>query len=124
MPSQAQIQRCMRNHELNPWQLFLVGWRLIFSEIKWNLIRMSKRWEIKQLEKRLQQEKLKLADKVCMAHKSDPGSRYLDLKDPNVDLVLGQVAFLQEEIAHLQKELQVRRNAFLEQRRARYLGEE
>jgi len=120
MSFQVQRDRLVHNFELNPWQLFLVGWRLIFSEIGWNFTRMFRQWEIRQMKKRLDQEKLKLAEAV-MAGTSDR-LEALSLKDPDLDLVLGQVSFLEEEIAHLEKELTAKRLAFLENRKARYLG--
>ncbi len=122
MSFQVQKDRLMRNFELNPWQLFLVGWRLIVSEIGWNFTRMFRQWEIRQMKKRLDQEKLKLAEVVV----SGTSGRQEELArhDPDLDLVLGQVSFLEEEVAHLENELTAKRKAFLENRKARYLGEQ
>ncbi len=122
MSFQVQRDRLVHNFELNPWQLFLVGWRLIVSEIGWNFTRMFRQWEIRQMKKRLDQEKLKLAEVVV----SGTSGRQEELArhDPDLDLVLGQVSFLEEEVAHLENELTAKRKAFLENRKARYLGEQ
>ncbi len=123
MSFQVQKDWLVRNFELNPWQLFLVGWRLIVSEIGWNFTRMFRQWEIRQMKKRLDQEKLKLAEAVMAGTSGRLEDLGLKDKDPDLDLVLGQVSFLEEEIAHLENELTSKRSAFLENRKARYLGE-
>ncbi len=123
MSLQVQKDWLVRNFELNPWQLFLVGWRLIVSEIGWNFTRMFRQWEIRQMKKRLDQEKLKLAEAVMAGTSGRLEDLGLKDKDPDLDLVLGQVSFLEEEIAHLENELTSKRSAFLENRKARYLGE-
>ncbi|EFI35138.1 hypothetical protein Dthio_PD2533 [Desulfonatronospira thiodismutans ASO3-1] len=120
MSFREQMDRLVRSFELNPWQLFLVGWRLILSEIRWNFTRMFRQWEIRQMKKRLDQEKLKLAEAVVSG--TSGRQEALNLKDSDLDLVLGQVSFLEEEISHLENELQARRRAFLENRMSRYLG--
>ena len=123
MSFQVQKDWLVRNFELNPWQLFLVGWRLIVSEIGWNFTRMFRQWEIRQMKKRLDQEKLKLAEAVMAGTSGRLEDLGLKDKDPDLDLVLGQVSFLEEEIAHLENELTSKRSAFLENRKARYLGQ-
>ncbi|WP_291320537.1 hypothetical protein [Desulfonatronospira sp.] len=123
MSLQVQKDWLVRNFELNPWQLFLVGWRLIVSEIGWNFTRMFRQWEIRQMKKRLDQEKLKLAEAVMAGTSGRLEDLGLKDKDPDLDLVLGQVSFLEEEIAHLENELTSKRSAFLENRKARYLGQ-
>ncbi len=122
MSFQVQTDRLARNFELNPWQLFLVGWRLILSEIGWNFTRMFRQWEIRQMKKRLDQEKLKLAEAVMSG--TSGRQETLNLKETDLDLVLGQVSFLEEEITHLENELTAKRKAFLENRKSRYLGEQ
>ncbi len=121
MAQQVHMETCTRNYELNPWQLFVVTWRLIISETAWNFVRFFRIWEIRQLQKRLDQEKIRLANAVLERPTGQDGR--LSLKDPDLDLILGQVSFLEEEAEHLRKELQAKRRTFLEKRRAKYLGE-
>ncbi len=121
MASQVPMRGYTPRYELDPWQLFTIAWRLIFSEIRWNFIRLWHQWEINQLKKRLDQEKLRLAEVICS--RRNVKNKYLDLKDPDLDLVLGQIFFLEEEIAHLRKELEVKRQIYVENRMIKYMGE-
>ncbi|WP_291321878.1 hypothetical protein [Desulfonatronospira sp.] len=122
MNYQEKMKSVVRNYEMNPLQLFLVGWRLIVSEIRWNAIRLFRQWEIHQLKKRLDHEKQRLGEAISSRTSRQQDS--VNLKDPEMELVLGQVSFLEEEIANLENELQVKRKAFLDNRRSRYLGEQ
>ncbi len=97
-----------------PLLLILTGWKIIFSELKWVCIKTCRVWEIKQLEKRLQQELYYLGK--CVFHQTRGGSTQIDLQDPETDLALKQISFLEEEISHLKEELNKTREEFINKR--------
>jgi hypothetical protein len=100
---------------LGPFELFLVGWKLIISELYWSLKSLCRLWEIRQLKKRLSLENIRLAQLV--QKKAVQNMRILDLMNPEIDLALGQLSLLKEEIDYLGKEMQARRDVFVENRR-------
>ncbi|MFP4109466.1 MAG: hypothetical protein ACOCPS_00160 [Desulfonatronovibrio sp.] len=104
---------------LGPFELFVVGWRLILSEMGWFLKIRFRFWEIRQLDKRLNKEKINLAEQV--QGKISGSKQVLDLKDPDIELTLGQVALLEEEISYLLEEIKAKRKIFVEKRRRKYL---
>ncbi|MFP4398526.1 MAG: hypothetical protein ACLFPK_00290 [Desulfonatronovibrio sp.] len=104
---------------LGPFELFVVGWRLILSEMGWFLKIRFRFWEIRQLDKRLNKEKINLAEQV--QGKISGSKQVLDLKDPDIELTLGQVALLEEEISSLLEEIKAKRKIFVEKRRRKYL---
>lgn len=104
---------------LGPFELFLVGWKLIISELFWSLKSCCRLWEIRQLKKRLSMENIQLAELV--QKKTAQNMRTLDLMDPEIDLTLGQLSLLKEEIDYLEKEIQASREIFVENRKQSYL---
>ncbi len=115
-------QRCsdsFRTQCLGPFELFVVGWRLIFSEIFWFFKSRCRLWEIRQLKKRLDTEYMRLGREV--RQQTSENRHSLDLKKPGLDLTLGQIDLLQEEVAYLKKAMQAERDIFVEKRRQKYL---
>ena len=108
-----------RMQTLGPFELFPVGWKLIFSEIVWFLKSRCRVWEVRQLKKRLKLENITLAELVQKKALED--AQVIDLKDPEIDLSMGQIQLLREEILYLQKEMQTRRDVFVEKRKQKYL---
>ncbi len=111
-----------REQSLGPFELFLVGWRLIISEIFWTLKSRLWSWEIKQLEKRLIIENIRLAELV--QKKVRENARNLDLMNPEIDLTIGQIGLLKEEIDYLGKEMRAKRDFFVENRKQKYLKDQ
>lgn len=95
-------------------RIIFTGWKIIFSEIKWAVIRTCRVWEIRQLKKRLNQELSYLGQSVFDQTRTDPAR--IDPNNPETDLALKQVSFLQEEISHLQNELDRTRREFINKR--------
>ncbi len=104
---------------LGPFELFLVGWKLILSETIWFLKSRGRIWESKQLKKRLKVENIRLAELV--QKKAEENKYSLDLMDPEVELALGQIDLLKEEIIYLENEFRTKRNIFVENRKQKYL---
>ncbi|MFO7727892.1 MAG: hypothetical protein R6X11_06155 [Desulfonatronovibrio sp.] len=104
---------------LGPFELFPAGWKLILSETGWFLKSRFRLWEIRQLDKRLNMEKITLAEQIL--RKNSANEQTLDLKDPDIELALGQVALLEEEISYLLEEIKAKRDIFVEKRRRKYL---
>lgn len=79
------------------------GFKLLASETRWVFIRSVRRWEIRQMEKRLAEEYQNLgrnyADSRDKGEAFDPGTS-------DNDLTLKQIAFLREELAHLEQDLE------------------
>ncbi|WP_150112125.1 hypothetical protein [Desulfonatronovibrio hydrogenovorans] len=117
----SSTDRCLQDHALKsglgPFELFRAGWIVIFTEIGWSFKNLCVSWEISQLKKRIVQEKIRLADLVVEETKKS-GSE-VSFKSPELDLVLGQMGLLNEEILYLEKELLARRQMFVEKRRKR-----
>ena len=104
--------------QLGPFELFLVGWRLIFSEMLWFFKTRWPLWEIRQLKKRLNKEICRLG--ALVRNKTENSRDMLDLKDPELDLALGQLELMEDEIASLYSELEAKRARFVEERREKY----
>lgn len=104
---------------LGPFELFVVGWKLIISELFWFLSTRFRVWEMRQLRKRLNIENIRLARLV--RKKAAENRLSLDLTDPEIDLALGQVELLREEIVYLKMEMQAKRGIFVESRKQKYL---
>lgn len=109
----------MGDQELGPFELFIVGWRLILSEMGWCLKSRFRLWEVRQLDKRLNKEKIALADQI--QRKISGKEHTLDLKDRDIELTLVQVTLLEEEISYLLEQIKARRDIFVEKRRRKYL---
>ncbi|MFP4168120.1 MAG: hypothetical protein ACLFSY_04640 [Desulfonatronovibrionaceae bacterium] len=97
-----------------PIKIIILGWKIILSEIKWAVVRTCRVWEIRQLQKRLRQEFSYLGESVYRQITNDPTR--VDPDEPETDLALKQVSFLQEEIRHLQEELNRSRQEFINKR--------
>ena len=113
------LEYSSRMQTLGPFELFPVGWKLIFSEIVWFLKSRCQIWEVRQLNKRLKLENIALAELVQKRAIED--EQVIDLKDPEIKLSLGQIQLLREEVLYLQKEMQSRRDVFVEKRKQKYL---
>lgn len=104
---------------LGPFELFGVGWKLMLSEAFWSFKRACRCWEIRQLGKRLDQEDIRLGRLI--RKKVQENRSGLDIRDPEIDLALGQVDLLKEEIAYLNMQMQAEREIFVENRKQKYL---
>ncbi len=117
-----QSQQCLpetSEQSLGPFELFVVGWKLIVSEAFWFLKSGCRVWEMRQLKKRLDVENISLGRLI--QKKAGENRHSLDLMNPEVDLALGQIDLLREEIAYLKKEMQAERDIFVENRMQKYL---
>lgn len=115
----SQVQSCLKKFQgTSPLNLVLIGWKLIFSEIIWFFRSLFGQWEIRQLEKRLKIENIRLAEAVDRVSGT---KKVLNLSDPEVDIALGRVRLLKEEIKRLEFVRQARRQLFIEKRQHSYL---
>ncbi len=89
------------------------GFKLLASETRWVFIRSVRRWEIRQMEKRLAEEYQNLgknfAESRAKGEAFDPGTS-------DNDLTLKQIAFLREELAHLEQDLEATRLEYVKGR--------
>ena len=91
----------------------VTGFKLLVSETKWVFIQGFRRWEIRQMEKRLAEEYQNLGKSYA---ESQAKGEAFDPKTSDNDLTLKQVAFLREELAHLEKELEATRAEYVKGR--------
>jgi len=91
-------------------QPVLNGFKVMASESKWVCIKGFRRWEIRQMEKRLAEEYQTLGRSYASGHAKGEA---FDPQSSDNDLTLRQIAFLQEEIAHLQREMEATRAEFV-----------
>lgn len=89
------------------------GFKLLASEGKWVFIKGFRRWEIKQMEKRLAEEFMNLGKNFAA---SQAKGEAFDPKSTDNDLILRQISFLQEEVAHLEQELAATRSEYVKSR--------
>jgi prefoldin subunit 5 len=89
------------------------GFKLLASEGKWVFIKGFRRWEIKQMEKRLAEEFVNLGRNYAA---SQAKGEAFDPKAADNDLILKQISFLQEEVAHLEQELGATRAEYVKNR--------
>lgn len=89
------------------------GFKLLASEGKWVFIKGFRRWEIRQMEKRLAEEFMNLGKNYAASQAKGDA---FDPKASDNDLVLKQISFLQEEIAHLEQELAATRAEYVKNR--------
>lgn len=89
------------------------GFKLLASEGKWVFIKGFRRWEIRQMEKRLAEEFTNLGKNYAASQAKGDA---FDPKASDNDLVLKQISFLQEEIAHLEQELAATRAEYVKNR--------
>lgn len=89
------------------------GFKLLASETKWVFIRGFRRWEIRQMEKRLAEEYQNLGKSYAESQAKD---EEFNPKSSDNDLTLKQIAFLREELAHLEKELDATRAEYIKGR--------
>jgi hypothetical protein len=89
------------------------GFKLLASETKWVFIRGFRRWEIRQMEKRLAEEYQNLGKSYAESQSKD---EEFNAKSSDNDLTLKQIAFLREELAHLEKELDATRAEYIKGR--------
>lgn len=86
------------------------GFKVLASEAKWVFIKSFRLWEIKQMKKRLAEEYQTLGTSFANCHITNTAF------DPNTsdnDLTLKQIAFLLEEIKHLEEELATTRSEYV-----------
>ena len=89
------------------------GFKLLASETRWVFIRGLRRWEIRQMEKRLAEEYVNLGKSYAACQIKGEA---FDPKTSDNDLTLKQISFLQEEVAHLEQELDATRAEFVKGR--------
>jgi ribosomal protein S13 len=91
----------------------VTGFKLLASETKWVFIKAFRRWEIRQMEKRLAEEHQTLGKSYAQ---SVADAKDFDPKAGDNDLTLRQIAFLREELAHLEQDLEATRAAYVRER--------
>jgi len=89
------------------------GFKLLASEAKWVFIRSFRGWEIRQMQKRLAEEYQTLGKSYAA---SMACGEAFDPKHSDNDLTLKQIAFLQEEVGHLEQELGATRAEYIKNR--------
>jgi uncharacterized small protein (DUF1192 family) len=89
------------------------GFKVLASETKWVFIKGVRRWEIRQMEKRLAEEYQNLGQSYAAALAK--GGNF-DPQASDNDLTLKQIAFLREEIAHLEQDLATTRAEYVKKR--------
>lgn len=94
----------------------IAGFKLLASEGKWVFIKGFRRWEIRQMEKRLAEEFVNLGRSYAA---SQSKGEEFDPKASDNDLILKQISFLQEEVAHLEQELASTRAEYVKNRTAK-----
>lgn len=102
---------------------FVLGLKVLVSEVQWLGLLWLRRQEARQLQKRLAEEQTSLGEAVS-AHlhargPQDPGKGPLPPLDANSLLAYKQVRFLQEELDHLRQERGSMRQDFVNRRRQR-----
>ncbi|EPR37577.1 hypothetical protein dsx2_0923 [Desulfovibrio sp. X2] len=86
----------------------LLGLRVLASELSWIVVRVMRRAEMRQLEKRLDQERTTLTG---LASGGEP-------RAPERELSEKQIAFLEEEIDFLAREMAAKRADMVARRTA------
>lgn len=107
----------------NIFSNFILGLKVLFSEIQWLGLLWLRRQEARQLEKRLAEEQTSLGAAVA-AHLAargpvDPGKDPLPALDNDSLLAYKQVRFLRQELDHLHKERASMRQDFVARRKQR-----
>ncbi len=95
------------------WNNVVSGWQVVFSEINWLLVKAFRRWEIKQMNKRLNEEYQILGKTFAAFAKEE---KALSPQDAEAELPLKQIAFLQEEMEHMEQELRTSRSDYIKRR--------
>lgn len=107
----------------NIFSNFLLGLKVLCSEIQWLGLRWLRRQEARQLEKRLREEQTALGAAVAAhlrAHgPADPGTAPLPPLDAESLLAYKQVLFLDQELDHLRNERSSMRQEFVARRKQR-----
>jgi len=107
----------------NIFDNFILGLKVLGSEVQWLGMLWLRRQEARQLEKRLREEHTALGAAVA-AHLSargpvEPGVDQLPPLDQDSLLAYKQVRFMQQELDHLRNERGRMRQEFVEQRKQR-----
>lgn len=89
------------------------GFKVLASETKWVFIKGVRRWEIRQMEKRLVEEYQNLGKSYATAQAK---GGLFDPQTSDNDLTLKQIAFLREEITHLEQDLASTRAEYVKKR--------
>ncbi len=101
------------------WATLVLGLRVLFSEIKWLFLKGLRVFEQSQLRRRLRQEYTELGKSVAGQLMGISAGSPLPPPRQATLLAVRQLEFLQEEIAHLEKEREQLRREFVEKRRQR-----
>lgn len=107
----------------NIFNNFILGLRVLASEIQWLGLLWLRRQEARQLRKRLREEQTSLgaafAAHLATAPPLDPAQEPLPPLDADSLLAYKQVCFLQQELDHLQHERSTMRQDFVARRKQR-----
>ena len=101
------------------WAILVLGLRVLFSEIRWMFLKALRVFEQAQLRRRLKQEYALLGQAVAEQLQGLGPEDILPKPTEATILAVKQIAFLQEEIHHLEKERDRLRKEFVEKRRQR-----
>ena len=105
-----QLSASRSIESLTAFETLELGLKTLFSEWKWILIRGLRKMEIRQMKKRLDQEYLLLG-----RYEVEGG----DFSD-RAELSRRQIAFLRQEISHLERELDKTRQEYIARRIERW----
>ncbi|MFW6357094.1 MAG: hypothetical protein ACOC0K_00025 [bacterium] len=93
-------------HDFTLLEILTIGVQTVWSEWKWIIIRTMRNLEIRQLRKRLDTE----YRRIGKAQLHEPEN------EDELRLCKQQISFIEEEIAHLEKELDKTRHNFIAKR--------
>jgi len=105
------------HHVHGPLGTLRLGLKVLASELRWTLLRALRQLEIRQLRKRLDQEYSTLGR--LTANMADEAVADDEIRYEH-ELSLGQVAFLRQEIAHLEAERQRSRSEYVRRRMSKW----
>ena len=107
----------------NIFSNFILGLRVLLSEIQWLGLLWLRHQEARQLAKRLREEQTNLgaamAEHLHAAAPLEPGKDPLPPLDADSLLAYKQVRFLQQELDHLRNERSTMRQDFVARRKQR-----
>lgn len=107
----------------NIFSNFILGLRVLLSELQWLGLLWLRRQEARQLRKRLHEEQTSLGAAIAAhlgaAGPQEPGKEPLPPLDADSLLAYKQVRFLQQELDHLKNERSAMRQDFVARRKQR-----
>ncbi len=110
------MSRTHRHDNSGPLDILRLGLLVLGSELRWIVLRGLRELEIRQMRKRLNQEYLTLGRCAERMSLTDAGTAEAEQLQRDNALSLGQVAFLKQEIALLEKERERSRGEYVRRR--------